>query len=298
MHRSGTSAFTGALQSLGVELGEPLMKPRKGDNERGFFENLAIYDVNESFLTQAQYSWDDLRPIDFQRIPDRVTSAYRRDLKHLLCRLFSHKTVWAVKDPRISVLLPLWLTVLDEIAVKPSFLIPLRPPKEIALSLQDRNGFFSEKSALLILHHLLAVELTTRPFQRVFASYDGLIQDPVSTMDHVALKLQIAWPNRTEEAIHCLRKFINKDLRHQTTQTLDGPHFGRFAELLSTLEALQGACCGTDGCCASRFTLCSTRSILFSSTPSCRPGRLSCGSSRGSKKRSESLRNARNGFAL
>ena len=39
MHRSGTSAVARGLKALGVDLGENLMPPVEGNNEKGFWED-------------------------------------------------------------------------------------------------------------------------------------------------------------------------------------------------------------------------------------------------------------------
>jgi len=58
MHRSGTSAFTGVLNILGVELGSNLMEPTK-ENPRGYFEKRAVMEINDEILNILGSSWDD-----------------------------------------------------------------------------------------------------------------------------------------------------------------------------------------------------------------------------------------------
>ena len=42
MHRSGTSTITRGLKVLGVELGNKLMPPVLGDNDKGYFEDIDL----------------------------------------------------------------------------------------------------------------------------------------------------------------------------------------------------------------------------------------------------------------
>ncbi|MBE9481821.1 MAG: sulfotransferase family protein, partial [Bacteroidetes bacterium] len=58
MHRSGTSAITGVLKILGVNLGSSLMPPLE-DNPKGYFENLNVFKVNEEILGSINSSWDN-----------------------------------------------------------------------------------------------------------------------------------------------------------------------------------------------------------------------------------------------
>ena len=59
MHRSGTSAVSGVLDELGVFMGRNLFAPQKGVNEKGFFENAKVVDINERLFDALLGSWDD-----------------------------------------------------------------------------------------------------------------------------------------------------------------------------------------------------------------------------------------------
>ena len=72
MHRSGTSAITRGLSALGVPLGNNLMPPMLNNNDKGFFEDLEINELNTELLTALNRDWDSL-----SRIPRRV--APKRD---------------------------------------------------------------------------------------------------------------------------------------------------------------------------------------------------------------------------
>ncbi|HLA78133.1 MAG TPA: sulfotransferase family protein, partial [Vicinamibacteria bacterium] len=62
MHRSGTSALTGLLGLLGVELGSNL-HPANEFNQAGYFEHLDLLDVHERLFRALGSSWDDPRPL-------------------------------------------------------------------------------------------------------------------------------------------------------------------------------------------------------------------------------------------
>ena len=50
MHRSGTSASTGALQCVGVELGGKLYSGHRDINAKGYFEHSDIADTNDEVI--------------------------------------------------------------------------------------------------------------------------------------------------------------------------------------------------------------------------------------------------------
>lgn len=60
MHRSGTSMITRALVCLGVDLGDDLLDAVAGSNERGFWEDRSIVDLNDRLLAALGSRWDGL----------------------------------------------------------------------------------------------------------------------------------------------------------------------------------------------------------------------------------------------
>jgi hypothetical protein len=62
MHRSGTSAFTGILDLLGVHLGTKMLETQ-ADNPKGFFENKYVVQANDCILETINKSWEDPFPL-------------------------------------------------------------------------------------------------------------------------------------------------------------------------------------------------------------------------------------------
>ena len=58
MHRSGTSAVTRVLASLGCDLPNTLMEA-DSNNAMGYWESTEIADLNDAILVSAGSSWDD-----------------------------------------------------------------------------------------------------------------------------------------------------------------------------------------------------------------------------------------------
>ena len=68
MHRSGTSAITRGLQELGADLGPDLMPAAEGDNDKGFWEDMGAYRINERILSKLGSSWDGLAEISTEAL--------------------------------------------------------------------------------------------------------------------------------------------------------------------------------------------------------------------------------------
>src|SRR5205085_1727054 len=104
MHRSGTSALTGALHALGVPLGAPLLPPNFA-NERGYWELADVVVIDDGVLVRLGAA-----PMEVEALPEGwetspLAAEAVRLLVDLLRRNFEGEPLWAIKDPRICILL-------------------------------------------------------------------------------------------------------------------------------------------------------------------------------------------------
>lgn len=85
MHRSGTSAITRCLPALGVTLGDDLIPPVDGNNDKGFWEDRLIVFFNNEMLDAGGLSWchlhtltdGEVRQLDQQGYVDRAVELLR-----------------------------------------------------------------------------------------------------------------------------------------------------------------------------------------------------------------------------
>lgn len=144
MHRSGTSMLAALLQQSGLFLGHRL---QDGHTEARFFQEL-----NEYALTEAAASWDRPDGVATLLANDAVrrylgdyfavSAAGPRSVGFLGPRrwlryrsLFAVDEPWGWKDPRTTVLLPLWLEVFPAVRV----LHVTRHGVDVADSLRTRS---------------------------------------------------------------------------------------------------------------------------------------------------------------
>lgn len=172
MHRSGTSAITGALEKIGVALPQDLW-PAQEDNPKGFFEGRKVIELNEKLLAQNGSNYDDTR-FNIQ-ISEESISLHLDEAKRCIEQDFAYSKVFALKDPRMCITFPLWERALLELGIEIKVVIPYRNPFEVARSLKKRNDFSTEKSLLLWAKHLLFAEKYSRKYSRFFIGFDQLI---------------------------------------------------------------------------------------------------------------------------
>lgn len=213
MHRSGTSLIAGALQLAGVDLGpeEQLMSP-KGDNPRGFFENLDVVQVNDDLLAQLGGSWQDPAPVpDGWHLREDIQS-YRQRIRELVEQQFGEAEHVAWKDPRISLLLPVWV---PDAGVGEVVLV-LRDPRQVVRSLTDRSKLDEFQAARLWTRYTASL-LRTWP-RPVIVEYDTFLDDPVTALQDLCAQLSL--PPPAPDALRAVRNLADPSLRHHTSHNV------------------------------------------------------------------------------
>lgn len=135
MHRSGTSCTAGLLEKCGYSLGTShgLLADNRAmsSNQKGHFENLAVVSLNEKILAQAGGSWCCPPPAaEIERAGKDLAGQMER-----FSREFNGRVI---KDPRLSLTLPLWLKHCPGIDC---VVVCVRNPLSVAGSLRKRDGF-------------------------------------------------------------------------------------------------------------------------------------------------------------
>jgi len=242
MHRSGTSAIARLLNLRGAELGRDLLPP-KDDNERGFWENRALLELHERFLGESGLQWHDLaaREPDWQR--DAPARRFVHDLPQVLWQQFAESPLFLVKDPRLSLLTPLWIEALQAQAIRPVFVITLRHPNEVAASLARRDGFPFIQSHLLWLQHIVEAERATRGHARVFVRYEDLLDDWQAQLQRITTSLGLSWPAPGVSFESVANEFIAPSLRHHRDDSEEAAH--PLPELVRRVYRLASAASGT-----------------------------------------------------
>jgi hypothetical protein len=221
MHRGGTSAINRAMVTMGADLGDHLGTPKAGENDKGFFEDLDIVEINEQILAAARSKWHTLAPVDFRRIDPEKLAALRMKAASIL-REKCHGTTFALKDPRLSRLLTFWQPVFEQVRLRVAYVIAVRNPVSVGRSLRKRNGFVPERSYSLWLSHMVPALQATHNKLRAVVEYDSLLDSPRDELTRIAGQLGFAL--NEERARTFERDFLDKDLQHWRvgTQDLEG----------------------------------------------------------------------------
>jgi len=230
MHRSGTSAITQVLALAGASLPENVM-PGDEHNAKGYFEPWRIAVFNDQRLRAAGGAWDDPFAFPYRALEPREEKRWITRATDLFDEEFAGARHPLMKDPRVSVLGPLWRTVLDDLGLAARAVIPVRHPLEVAGSLAKRDGFPVEKSLLVWIAYMLAAERYSRDMPRAIVPYEGLLTDWRGQVARIEAAHGAPLPALTPQAAKAIDGFLTKDLRHNAaTETLAGvPRVGALA---------------------------------------------------------------------
>lgn len=198
MHRSGTSLLARLLNVLGVDLGPEaqLMRPR-ADNPKGFWEHTGVVRLHDELLDRLGGGWarPPLLPDGWELAPDLDGFRARTEGLARSVRADSEAAAW--KDPRGSLLLPLWQTTGGVDAT----VLSLRHPAAVAASLAERDGFNTERSATLWLRYTVAARRTDPA--GLVVRFDDLFDNLEETLESLVAHLALKPVGRSEvEAAH------------------------------------------------------------------------------------------------
>ncbi|MGC8559744.1 MAG: sulfotransferase family protein [Phycisphaerae bacterium] len=214
MHHSGTSVVARSLAVFGVYLGDDLMASQP-DHPRGFWEDNRITATNDRILTALGFSW---RKPGFDCNRMKKYPGYRQTVRQVaedVRTRFGHVPLWGFKDPRTCRLVPFWKSVFQRIGADASYIISVRHPRSVAESLHAKYGLSLRKGYTLWLEHMAAAVSATQYDNRVFVSYDRMLDDPGRELrrEAVALNLDLSKINATPGRIF-IESFLDQNLRH------------------------------------------------------------------------------------
>lgn len=216
--RSGTSALTGAMKALSVDLGDNLKRPLR-KNAKGFFEDKDILSVNHRMLTTVglHSSGASVGPIDPARWADPKIADLKQEAIQVIEERFGGSDLWGFKCGGMIRVLPFWEEVLEATGSAISYLIAIRNPLNMAKSRGEMDIYrgAQEKSDAEWLAQILPNfhMVTARPF--VVVDYDRMVEDAHREVWRIGRMLEV--PETTEmdaQVRDYVSDFISAKLRH------------------------------------------------------------------------------------
>jgi GT2 family glycosyltransferase len=227
MHRSGTSALTRVLGLMGAALPAGLYPAGPG-NPTGHWEPASAIALNDRALEQAGTSVNDISAPDDAWFQTAEAQAFIAPMADVLAREFGDASLLVFKDPRTTLLLPLWRAAASHLGIVSVCVIVARNPLEVAQSLAQRQEALApgqvwplERSALLWLRYNLAAERYSRDLPRAFCTYSELLEDWRQVVGRLGDSLRLSFPVSFADAAPHVTAFVSQNLRsHRIAEDL------------------------------------------------------------------------------
>ncbi|MGH8935808.1 MAG: glycosyltransferase [Acidimicrobiia bacterium] len=190
MHRSGASLLARIVSLLGVDLGpQGEFLEAAPDNRHGFFDQRSIKDINDGVLKELGGSWHQppTFPPGWEWRPE--LDFHREQARRKVARLFEERELVGWTDPRTSLLLSFWRTV---VPIERTLLI-LREPRRVVNSVVARDGLDPVLAARLWLRYVVSAWLNDPG--HLLVHYEQLLDGPEPVVRSIASFLGIAEPD-------------------------------------------------------------------------------------------------------
>jgi hypothetical protein len=209
--RSGTSATTGVLQIQGLELGDDLVGPEV-DNIKGHFEDAATVELNRAIIRLFDVHPQFPESFTIDRLPaDRTKNVINR-IKSNIMRRFGNYRLFGLKNPLVTLLLPLYKKAFNELGYGLKLIVVLRDPLEIALSIQKRTKRSLGSVLNVVELYLTSLANSIKNCQQISISFDELINNTENTVNKIAEF--IPGLKRYHRVKREINSFLVKDLKH------------------------------------------------------------------------------------
>jgi len=242
--------MAGALAGLGVRVGpdDEFLDPTP-DNPAGYYENRTVVECNDAILQNwfPQTLRDDLGEYFIDRetldqfgwlfgalsvpngpLPAGSSSKVAADdptiarISAIVAQIEDRSGEGApviVKDPRLSLLLPFWITRLTH----PIVIVMLRQPNEVAKSLARRDGLPCSLGYGLWLAYNQSVFAGSEGVPRLVVDYGELLGSPETTLGRVMHFVTSNGWQPPENAVDVAASTLRPELRHEDARAGDCP---------------------------------------------------------------------------
>jgi hypothetical protein len=224
MHRSGTSLVARLVNLVGPSVcrAGDLLVGRTG-NPRGHWESRSMNAFNDELLAALGATWYCPPNPEAAGIRELVTAHGARGLATLHRVHPSRPWVW--KDPRTSVLMPFWSSVLRG---RVAYVVAVRHPLEVGDSLASRDGFTPMLSLSLWERYTRQAIQGASGSPLLMCTYDQVIAEPLAWCARLAGFLTdlgvAAQPNEA-----AIASFVSDELRHSSRSWVDLGTDGRLS---------------------------------------------------------------------
>lgn len=216
MHRSGTSLVASWLSALGIDMGGNLL-PADKSNPRGYFEDVDFLQLQRTMLSESCLPNDGGHPdwgwTESEQLDRKIFKNFRSSASKMIASQSKNRKLWGWKDPRTTLLLDFWDSLLDEA----KYIFVYRFPWDVADSMQRlgapvflKNPEYAYRIWTFYNKHLLDF-FSRNPQRCLLVSSNALQQNPNLLIDLLRKKLNIETRDAKLKEIYENELFISTD---------------------------------------------------------------------------------------
>ena len=247
MHRSGTSAVTGALGALGLAVPVTEDRPNAPESNPDHWESLGMGVHGDAVLEALGGTWEGPpTPEPGWEARPAVATGRVGDPGPVARAAFPEPGPVVWKDPRTCLLLPYWR---DRLPGPLAAVVIWRPPLAVARSLARRDGMHLADGVALWERYNRAALEGVRGLDVFVTDYESVLADPRARLGEIAGWLgglsQFA-PVTDRFDVDAAAGVVTGELRHHAADDDDGVLLAEQRALLDHLVSLRGVRPGFD----------------------------------------------------
>jgi hypothetical protein len=214
-YRSGTSALSGALARLGVQLYNDA-DPNE-HNPLGFYEIPELIDFDVQLFARLGVEWTDVRGLPEGWVERADIAPELAKLDAILRRRFDGSApVFGLKHPHLCRNLPLYERAVTQAGHRAHAVHIFRDPWTAAASQAHKNGLSRAHALLLWMSYATSAERNARHLKRSWLTYHELLAAPVATLRRVAAELDLPLTTRLPTGLRDAQAYLTGQLNRST----------------------------------------------------------------------------------
>ena len=211
--RSGTSLCAKILGHLGINIEDSLRRANEM-NPEGYFEDATLVGINKRLVAKL-VPVPGLGPLE--NYDQSLISPEVKELRtHLAERTTNRSQMWGFKDPRVSLLLPIYRRAFQSVGIVPTYVFCARRPELVVESLHQADNV-SRDTAEQIYFVRSFLALRDCSANAHIVHYERLLADPEGEIDdlwrHVGDQTASCPISEVEKAGLVEPKFNRSELR-------------------------------------------------------------------------------------
>lgn len=212
--RSGSSALAGCLQQLGGFCGNNC-RPGNQENEKGYFEDKNITDLNKYLLHKCEIPWYD-NSLPIEKIRWLLPTSERIELiKYALHLAYGTSSVIVIKDPRICLLFFCYQDALVQLGYDIYYIQSFREESQKVKSFSFRTDTANSEQVHSIIRkydEILNRSLIMDDVKTLTVNFNSLLFETDKTIQ--SIQSYLPFLSYTDTNVSSVKQFLDPSLKH------------------------------------------------------------------------------------